>query len=233
MPPVGNAGLSWLPGQRTWITPHPRAIAEIGPKNGLSTSQPAGGSAGQQRPAATCWKVCAEGAARAGAGSIPGSQLVRGQSGLLFSAGGNFSRGRSRAARLWSAQLAREAPAQRGTAMRVGTPLPTASLGCPAKSASNMAEIPKPDVPPTPRLQGKGKGLGLPCGRGSGVGAGWRLPVGRHRRGCRVHPGVHPALPCGPPRSGCPSPGGLWRGRKPNVAESRHSGLESNPSAPS
>lgn len=187
MPPVGNAGLSWLPGQRTWITPHPRAIAEIGPKNGLSTCQPAGGSAGQQRPAATCWEVCAEGAARAGAGSIPGSQLVRGQSALLFSASANFSRGRSRAARLWSAQLAREAPAQRGTAMRVGTPLPTASLGCSAKSASNMAEIPKPDVPPTPRLQGKGKGLGLPCGRGR---RRWRGVQGPPRR-----------APCPPLRS--------------------------------
>lgn len=59
--------------------------------------------------------------------------------------------------------------------MCIGTPLLTASLGCPAKSAQNMAETLKPDVLPPLWLQRKRKGLGLCCGWG-----GWRLlRVGR------------------------------------------------------
>lgn len=50
--------------------------------------------------------------------------------------------------------------------MCIGTPLVTASLGCLAKSAQNMAEMLKPDVLPLLQLQRKRKGLGLCCGWG-------------------------------------------------------------------
>lgn len=147
---------------------------------------------------------------------------------LVFGRAVIFSKGCSRAAGLRSAQLpGGSASSAGGPAMHIGTPLPTASLGCPTKSAQNMAEILKPDVLPLPWLQRKGKGLGLCRGWGRQhllrVG---RLPVRVALAGVQdLALGCSPHSPPVPPRAGCKSrgtgtahPGRLWRWRKPHLA---------------